>query len=276
MNGLKIGVIGVGFVGSAVCRGFQHENTLLFRVDPKLGQDSFNISELVANDVDVAFLCLPTPKSKYSNDVDVSTVNHILDELSHYSYKGLAVIKSSITPEHLNRITTRHQGDLRIVYNPEFLVERNAEEDFVNPFLQVIGGPPSDCTELQNMIKHYSRIQDSRVFKTDITTASLIKYAFNAYYATKVVFMNEMQAAHEQSGAGTTWDEFTEILRTDPRFGQSHLMVPGPDGQRGFGGSCFPKDADALLHYAWWELNGVNLSVLSAAVDKNARLRVKS
>tara|TARA_B110000211_G_C14008807_1_gene522085 strand:+ start:424 stop:1266 length:843 start_codon:yes stop_codon:yes gene_type:complete len=273
MSDLKVGVIGMGFVGTAVSRGFEHENTLLFRVDPKLGQDSFDISELTTNTVDVVFLCLPTPKSRYTNDVDVSIVDDVLDELSHHSYKGLVVIKSSITPEHLNRMALHHEGNLRIVYNPEFLVECDADEDFRNPFFQVIGGALGDCSELQHMIEHYSCIEDSRVFKTDITTASLIKYALNSYYATKVVFMNELHAVHDQSGAETTWDEFTEILDTDPRFGPSHLMVPGPDGQYGFGGNCFPKDTAAFLHYAWWKLDGANLSVLSAAVDKNTRLR---
>ena len=83
--------------------------------------------------------------------------------------------------------------------------------------------------------------------------------------------MNEIHELHKESHAQTTWDEFRQILATDPRLGPSHLMVPGPDGEFGFGGNCFPKDTKAFLKYA--DEVGVSLSILARAVFKNKRIR---
>jgi UDPglucose 6-dehydrogenase len=250
-----------------------------FHVDPKLSsEESCTIRELQTNEVDVVFLCLPTPmsgnsmaKPLLSNDVDPSIVYDVLDELRKHVFDGLVVIKSTITPKHLKDIAEEYT-DLRVVYNPEFLVERNAERDFKNPFFHVIGGGLDDCCQLEQIYKDYSQCKPVPVFKTDIVTASLVKYALNAYYATKVVFMNEMYRVHKESGAESTWDEFTEMLDTDPRMGSSHLMVPGPDGEFGFGGNCFPKDTNALLYYAINELN-IDMGVLGAAIVKNGHMR---
>jgi UDPglucose 6-dehydrogenase len=83
--------------------------------------------------------------------------------------------------------------------------------------------------------------------------------------------MNELYQLHKTSGAKTSWDQFTDMLQRDKRIGDSHLRVPGPDGQFGFGGHCFPKDTEGLLSYA--DKNKVNLSVLSKAVEFNDHIR---
>lgn len=267
---LKLGVIGMGFVGTAVSRGFTNGQTTQLPVDPKLGAESFSIHELSVQKADAAFICVPTPSRNNMNDVDPTILYSVLDDLRKETFEGLIVIKSTVTPKYLKEIVDRY-SDLRIVYNPEFLTERTAEHDFKNPFFHVIGGDLDDCTQLEKIYKKYSQCASAPTFKTDVVTASLVKYALNTHYAAKVVFMNEMHQVHQASGAETSWDEFREILAADPRLGPSHLMVPGPDGQYGFGGNCFPKDTKALLHYAH-EL-GVDMSMLSVAVNRNIYLR---
>ena len=270
MNELTLGIIGKGFVGTAVSRGFENGDVRQWAVDPKLGQESHSIGEICLQQVDVAFVCVPTPSRPKLNDVDPSIIYRVLDDLRRHTFEGLVVIKSTITPQYLKDMVDRY-SDLRIVYNPEFLTERTADHDFKNPFFQVIGGDFDDCCYLESVYKEYSQCASSPVFKTDVITSSLVKYALNTHYATKVVFMNEMYRLHEASGAETTWDEFREILATDPRLGPSHLMVPGPDGEYGFGGNCFPKDTKAMIHYAF--TLGVKMGVLETAVNRNVNIR---
>jgi len=82
-------------------------------------------------------------------------------------------------------------------------------------------------------------------FTSDIGTASLFKYIVNSFLATKVIAMNQYRALADSMGLD--WSELAKMLAGDPRIGSSHLQVPGPDGQFGFGGMCFPKDIEALL-----------------------------
>jgi len=272
---VKIGVIGVGFVGTAVSKGFASPTmrpTEVYLCDPKLGDDSHSIYELACESkVDAMFLCLPTPTEEGEYDVDVSYLRDALSEIQATKYQGLVVIKSTVTPNHLRQMNENF-GELRIVYNPEFLTERTADQDFQNPFFQIIGGDDmEDCDELERIYYYHSNVKESPVFTVDLETSSLIKYVLNTHYATKVAFMNEIQELHKESHAQTTWDEFREILATDPRLGPSHLMVPGPDGEFGFGGNCFPKDTKAFLQYA--DEVGVSLSILARAVFKNKRIR---
>ena len=276
MNELNLGIIGKGFVGTAVSRGFNDGGSKNFppvrqwAVDPKLGQESHSIGELCFQQVDIAFVCVPTPSYDKLREVDPTYIKTVLHDLRKHTFEGLVVIKSTITPDYLKEMVDNF-ADLRIVYNPEFLTERTAEHDFKNPFFQIIGGDWDDCCYLESVYEKYSQCASVPVFKTDVITASLVKYALNTHYATKVVFMNEMYQLHEASGAETTWDEFREILAADPRLGPSHLMVPGPDGQYGFGGNCFPKDTHALLHYAF--TLGVQMGVLETAVNRNVNIR---
>ena len=270
MNELNLGIIGKGYVGTAVSRGFENGTVRQWAVDPKLGQESHSIGELCFQQVDVAFVCVPTPSREKLRDVDPRIVYQVLDDLRKHTFDGLVVIKSSVTPKYIKNMQDQYT-DLRIVYNPEFLTEQNAEHDFKNPFFQIIGGDWDDCCYLESVYKKYSQCASAPVFKTDVVTASLVKYSLNSFYATKVTFMNELYQLHEASGAETTWDEFIEILATDPRMGSSHLKVPGPDGQYGFGGNCFPKDTMALLYYAW--VMEVRMGVLETAVNRNVNIR---
>ena len=107
------------------------------------------------------------------------------------------------------------------------------------------------------------------IIETNFETAEFIKYMNNCYFATKVSFMNEMKLIADKSNVdwGTAVDGFVR----DGRVGHSHLSVPGPDGKLGFGGSCFPKDIQALMRHA--ESIGVNTNVLSGAWQTNIEVR---
>lgn len=267
-NKFKLGIVGAGFVGGSVINGFD-KNVEQFVVDTK--QNKNTIAELVKFNPGITFICVPTPESDHG-DVDVSIVRQVLSDLYNRKYPGVVVIKSTITPKHLTKM--KKDFDLKMVYNPEFLTEANAHEDFKNPHMQVLGGKWRDCDLVEKAYVKHSSVKICPTFKTDLITASLLKYTINSFLATKVAFFNEMYELFEESNAHSTWDQFTDMLKCDPRIGKSHLKVPGPDGKFGFGGHCFPKDTAALLYYA--KQQNTKMNVLKEAVRDNSIKRKKN
>jgi len=260
---MKLGIIGAGFVGGSVIAGFDRD-VEQFVVDPLFNDNT--IDDLVEFDPPLLFVCVPTPQGiGNSGDVDVSMVRQVLSDLYDRNYKGIVVIKSTITPKHLTKM--KKDFKLNLVYNPEFLTEANAHADFINPHMQVLGGKWRDCDRVEKAYSRHSSVKVVPTFKVDLITASLIKYTINSWLATKVIFFNELFELHKASGSHSSWEQFTEMLGTDPRIGKSHMSVPGPDGQFGFGGHCFPKDTKALLYFA--EKAGADLEVLKTAVYMN-------
>lgn len=263
---LRMGVVGSGFVGGAVINGFNEPNVEMWVVDPK--KTTTTLRQLVEAGTHLTFICLPTPESS-DGSVNVTIVDSVLAELDKYAYDGIVVIKSTITPDHLTRFTEQYA--LRIVYNPEFLTEANAHQDFINPPMQILGGVWEECEIVERAYVEFSKVKVVPTFKTDIVSASLLKYTINSWLATKVSFMNELYRLHQASGANTSWDQFTDMLQRDSRVGNTHLRVPGPDGHFGFGGHCFPKDTKGLLTYA--KQKNVDLNILEEAVKVNNNLR---
>ena len=266
---LKLGIIGAGFVGGSVIEGFDTDTVDQFVVDPLFNDNT--IDDLVKYDPPLLFVCVPTPKGVGdTGDVDVSIVRQVCSDLYNRNYKGIVVIKSTITPKHLTKL--KKDFGLNLVYNPEFLTEANAHQDFINPNMQVLGGSWKHCDKVEKAYSRHSKVKTVPTFKVDLITASMIKYTINSWLATKVTFFNELYDLHEASGSNSSWEQFTEILQTDPRMGKTHMKVPGPDGKFGFGGHCFPKDTEAFLHYA--DKMNSDLKLLKTAVKLNGKQRV--
>ena len=260
---MKLGIIGNGFVGSAVEYGFSVD-TEQFIVDPKFNDNT--LQDLVNRNAEITFVCVPTPQQDTHMDVDTSIARTVLQELNELEYKGVVVVKSTITPHHLKQFKTLY-SNLRLVYNPEFLTEANSKQEFINPHMQILGGELQDCIEVEQAYINHSKVKIVPTFKTDLTSASMIKYTINSWLATKVSFFNELFHLHQSSNAETTWEQFTDMLKRDPRVGDSHMQVPGPDGQFGFGGLCLPKDTKALLYYS--KLEGAPLALLEQVITQN-------
>jgi nucleotide sugar dehydrogenase len=260
---MKLGIIGKGFVGSAVANGFDKDCEQVI-VDPKYTDNT--IVDVL--DCKLVFVCVPTPVAE-DGSCDTNIVKDVLIELSMRDYKGVVVVKSTIIPDYLHEF--KREFDLKIVYNPEFLTEANANEDFKNPPFQVFGGKWRDCEVVEKAYLRHSSVRIVPTFKVDLTTASLLKYTINSWLATKVIFFNELKELHELGSSMVTWEQFTDMLSRDERIGNTHMQVPGPDGKKGFGGHCFPKDTEALLHYA--NKKNIKMSVLRKAVSTNKKLR---
>ena len=266
---MKIGIIGNGFVGSAIMHGFilHVDNIMIYDKDPK--RSTHSMKDL-ASDADVIFVCVPTPMFA-SGECDLSIVESVTKELSQYSSinKEVIVIKSTVVPGTAEDLANKYP-EMNFVFNPEFLTERKARLDFINTSRIVLG---SNNPLANNIVEKLYRMRFpyTPVIKTDFGTAQLIKYMCNCFFATKVSFMNEMYQICEAIDGD--WNKALEGFITDGRIGNSHIDVPGHDGDYGFGGKCFPKDINAIIKKA--ESLGIEPKVMKAAWNKNKEIRKK-
>ena len=260
---LKIGIIGHGFVGKATDCGFS-KNTKKFIVDPKNGT---NIDQLAEFDPELIFVCVPTPMGK-NGIQDSSIIEAVIQELVAKCRESIIAIKSTVLPSILEKIA---KTNTKIIYNPEFLREKHANEDFINSEMIIFGGDKDTALRVSQFYLDHSVCKSTEHVFLDISSASLVKYSINTFLATKVLFFNEMHDVFNKLDNNDDWDTFIRAISLDKRIGKSHMNVPGHDGRRGFGGACFPKDTIALLKFA--EDIGIKLSILKAVINKNNIIR---
>ena len=263
----KIGIVGNGFVGSAILHGFilHTEDVMIYDIDKS--RSTHTMSELAAES-DIIFICVPTPMFE-SGECDLSIVEGVISNLSDYPLieNKVIVIKSTVVPGTVEQLAEKYP-EMNFVFNPEFLTERKARLDFINTSRIILGSnKESALSAVENLYR--DRFPYTNIIKTDFGTAQLIKYMANCFFATKVSFMNEMyQVCKAING---DWNTAVEGLISDGRIGNSHIDVPGHDGDYGFGGKCFPKDINAMIKKA--EELGVDPSVMKAAWEKNKEVR---
>ncbi len=261
-----VGIIGQGFVGNAIYQKFKNYfDVLTYDLDKSKCNSTF--SDLIM--CNTIFLCLPTPMNK-DGSCNVDIVQKTLSEIDliadNQEVKKTIVIKSTVSPGTTARWNSLYQS-LDIVFNPEFLTERNAVEDFNNQDRIILGGPRPATTELRRL---YSKVfPKAHIIKTGSTHAELVKYFTNCFLATKVAFANEMYQLI--TSLDHDYDKVVEYATMDNRLGTSHWVVPGPDGDFGFGGHCFPKDLSAILHLS--EKFGTTNNVLCATQETNNNVR---
>ena len=263
---MKIGIIGQGFVGNAIYQKFKNYfDVLTYDLDKSKCNSTFG-DLMMCNTI---FLCLPTPMNM-DGSCNVDIVQNTLSEIDliadNQEVKKTIVIKSTVSPGTTKKWNSLYQS-LDIVFNPEFLTEANAVDDFNNQNRIILGGPRPATTELRRL---YSKVfPKAHIIKTDSTHAEMVKYLTNSFLATKVSFANEMYQVCEK--LNIDYDKVVEYATLDDRLGKSHWNVPGPDGDFGFGGHCLPKDLHALISLAH-DLN-VRPRILTAVDSKNNDVR---
>ena len=238
---IDIGIIGQGFVGNAVYQKFKnYYNVKTYDLQARLS----NSSEQEVLDCEIVFVCLPTPM-KVDGSCYTGTVNITLATLNANNKTKIVVIKSTVPPG-TTKGWNKKFGNIDIVFNPEFLTEANAVADYENQTRVILGGPREGTTPLKPIFAKV--FPKAHIIKTDSTYAEMIKYVTNSFLATKVSFANEMYQICE--GLNVDYDKVIEYATYDDRLGKSHWSVPGPDGDFGYGGHCFPKDVKALITIA--------------------------
>ena len=154
----------------------------------------------------------------------------------------IAIIKSTVPPGTTSSIN-RMCKNIDVMFSPEFLTEANSFEDFKNQTRIILGGPRPATSVVKTMFR--KAFPEIPIVKTSSNHAEMVKYFINCFLSTKVIFANQMFDLCEASGID--YDKVCEYALLDKRIGTSHLAVPGPDGDRGFGGHCFPKDLSAMI-----------------------------
>lgn len=275
---ITVGVIGGGFVGRATARGWiEHVKSVrVYDVDPR----RCTASRENVLDSDIIFVCLPTPYCELTEQFDTGAICDTLNGMPRRNRPYNLVIRSTVPVGCTADLAERrwsHIGpeDVSVVHNPEFLTARCAVVDFQIPARHIIGVPAVNLDQLKadeyacgNMLRDMlvERFPGVRIHTVSSTESELAKLAQNAFFATKVAFFNAIERI--ASDAGARFEAVRECLLTDGRIAHSHTAVPGPDGRRGFGGACLPKDTAELASYD-------ESGILDAVLSYNHRQRMK-
>lgn len=259
---MLLGIVGGGFVGSATALlACEAITCLIWDLDPtrrqpaQLGWQEFLKCNLF-------FICVPTP-SNPDGSVNISIVESVVTQLRREKPEAEIVIRSTV-PVGTSRRLGCH-------FMPEFLTERNWRSDFTSAQSWLFGSPagfPLIETICQTAFQS-GKIACTRVEFVQPEEAEACKYLRNAFLATKVAFFNE--AAEFCRALNLNFAPIRAATCADPRIGNSHSFVPGPDGNFGFGGTCLVKDSKGLLsQYKSLDLQG---SVIASVLERNERDR---
>jgi UDPglucose 6-dehydrogenase len=290
---MSFAVIGQGFVGGSLTTVFSERGLDVFVYDkagkcatggklpkiikgtPRPADSVINLIEICEQKEDfnrIYFVCLPTPMYE-DGSADLSIVESVLDQLAAVSGERIAVVKSTVPPGSTQRWNKKYnQHGLWVIFNPEFLTEANALDDMRQQNRIILGGPRPWISQVKQLFQFaFPKVP---IIKTSSTTAEMVKYLINNFLTVKVAFANEMAQvceALDAAGLDIDYDKVIEYAKYDSRLGNSHWSVPGPDGKKGYGGHCFPKDINAMISIAK-DLN-VEPKVLQSAWDKNLEVR---
>ena len=267
MKNKSIGVIGGGFVGGAVARGFVEyvDKLCIYDINPKLSTHDFE--EVVGSDF--VFVCLPTPMTdEDGGDANLSIIEDFFDRAFELNAnkKTIFIVKSTVPVGTTKELCRKHLTG-RILHSPEFLTARCALVDFITPARNIVGGSSNCVDEIRKLYQY--RFPGTETICMSSNESEMVKYVANTFFATKVMFFNEMKLLSDKFDLN--WDTVMQGVISDGRIGQSHHKVPGPDGHPGIGGACFPKDINALIKT--FEKNGLDPKIIRSVWEQNLFIR---
>ena len=268
MQNLKLGIIGVGWVGAQIKRWFEEAkgyktgtDLMLHDIDPKKCVGDIN-------QADVIFIAVPTPRNPKDGSCDTSIV---MDAVGKIQGEKVVVLKSTIPPGTTESVQKKYPQH-KLLFNPEFLSESRAWEDMIRPDRQIVGFTEKSMDAASHVLALLPKAPFMSPWGTNTykqtritaTEAEIIKYAGNVYFSQKVNWANALAKVAEKVGAD--YENVRKGMSADFRIGDSHLDVYH-GGYRGFGGYCFPKDTAAFMTFA--KQNGLHdVHALLSAVWK--------
>jgi UDPglucose 6-dehydrogenase len=260
-SGETVGVIGAGVVGGTLASWLDEQGHDVRIYDPPQGHDDATAMD----GAETVFVCVPTP---YTPGIGFDD-RHLLHAVGGVQGAKAIVIKSTVLPGTTDLLQSRFPQH-RFMFNPEFLREATAPEDFLNPDRQIVGrAERATMGDAQHVMGLLPLAPFERI--CDAADAEMAKYVANSFLAMKVSFANEVfDLCHRMR---IDYAQVRDIAAADARIGPSHLDVLH-GGYRGYGGKCLPKDSKSLLDLA--KSVGVELRVLAAADEVNAILRPDS
>ena len=209
--------------------------------------------------IDIVFVCVQTPNNIETNSVDTKFLESALTEINNVNNNDLVItVKSTIPPYEIEKVCEKVGMDSsKLTFNPEFLREGTAVEDFFNPDRIVLGG--ADKEKLNKLIELYSEFE-CEIITTDSISSQLIKYLANTYLPLRLSFVNEATRLIDYSGGNL--DDVLKGVGLDNRIGQ-HYFRPSPS----WGGSCFPKDLVEVNNF--YDHEKLNLPLISNIINSN-------
>ena len=296
---MKIAMIGTGYVGlvSGICfSDFGHDVVCVDKDPAKIeklkagivpifepGLDALMLRNVEAGRLtftldlaaavqgaDAVFIAVGTPTRRGDGHADLSYVHAAAEEVARAATDYVVVVTKSTVPvgtnRHLKHLIAKANPDLEfdVASNPEFLREGAAIEDFMKPDRVIVGVQSDRAAEVMADIYRPLYLRDFPIVTTDLESAEMIKYAANAFLATKITFINEIAALCERVGADIK--EVAKGIGLDGRIGNKFLHA-GP----GFGGSCFPKDTRALARIG--QDHGLPLQITETVIKVNDEIK---
>lgn len=287
---MKIGIVGNGFVGKAtkLLEG-NNIDVIVYDINPTLCEPP-NLSFEELTTCDLIFICVPTPMEK-SGKCHTTIVENVVKKLQNSfqsmnkNYETNIIVRSTVPPSTCDR--------LRVGFMPEFLTEKNWKNDFYNTSDWIFGyydvnvndnnnnnnddnnNDNSNYKKYKNKIEklftiayNNGSIKSKSLHFTGNSIAEMVKYTRNSFLAVKVSYFNEIENYCKKNNI--SYKDVRNLTILDSRIGESHTDVPGHDGKKGYGGTCLPKDINALLY----EFNECNIEsyMLSASKIRNEKV----
>ena len=269
MNPATVGIVGNGFVGNALYQNLRDKvQCKVYDVDKNR---SFNTLEEVVEQ-EYVFVCLPTPMRK-DGSCDLSILEKFFEDIEEMDLDILEertfIIKSTVPIGTTKRLAEKHSLTW-IVHNPEFLTARNAVHDFKTAQRTILGGDPLLTSRVSNLYWGYIYYgEDRNIIQCSSDESEAIKYFSNTFLAYKVAYFNKVYDTCQK--LGMDYKNVREGITKDRRIGTSHTKVPGIDRDRGFGGTCFPKDLSSLI--IQMEKHDINADLLREVWKYNEEIR---
>ena len=232
---MKIGIIGLGVVGNANLKGFQMLKHDVLVHDIKLKTSIKNLLK-----TKMIFLCVPTP-SKKNGSCDISIVESVVKDLCNIKYKGLIIIRSTVTPGTTLKMQKKYKNK-KIIFSPEFLRERCAVKDFTkDQKLLVIGTKNKNYF---NLVKKAHKNLPKNIVQLSENEAELLKYFNNVFASLRIVFANIFYDLSKRYNSN-----YSKIKNTYIKTGKANdLYLDANEYLRGYGGMCLPKDTSNLVN----------------------------
>ena len=269
---MKVSIIGLGFVGSAIQNSLLQKgflvNDTLFVYDKYKNGGVGSLEDCLSTQI--MFLCLPTLFNKQLNEYDKQSIIEVSTILSEKQYSGLIIIKSTVEPETTENLSKQFPN-LVFIHNPEFLTARTANEDFHNQSHVVLGRPAHiQESVLEPIVTFYSTHYPSAKISPCLSIESeSMKIFCNTFYSVKVQFFTEIYELCNKNGSN--YNVIRELMLSNNWINPMHTIIPGPDGNVSYGGACFPKDSNALNQYMK-KLNTPH-AVLDASISERNSMR---
>jgi UDPglucose 6-dehydrogenase len=255
---MKIGIIGLGAVGSANKQGFEHLEHEVLVHDIRLNT---SIKDVLLTEIN--FLCVPTPSAD-DGQCDTNILESVIQDLDDHNYKGIIAIRSTAVPGFTQSMIEKHKT-LAICFVPEFLRERCAVDDFINNHKLLAVGT-FDIWVFRKIVKAHGSLPEHTEHLTP-TEAEVLKYFNNVYASLRVTFANVMYEICDKLNC-----DYTTIKNSYIKTGKAvDMYLDVSDGLRGYGGMCLPKDTKALARLL--EKLDLDLDLISSIDHDNSKFK---